>query len=306
MLDRLAAERMFVTVLDQGSFARASERLGTSSGQASKLVAKLEAELGVQLIKRTTRALTPTEAGLAYYHRLKTLIEEFDALEASVRNASGKPAGRVRLTAPVTFGVNRLTPVLLRFAELYPEIQLDVSYSDRLANLVEEGFDLAIRIGQPTDSGLILRRLCDARMVTVGSPDYLARHPAPQVPAEVQDHACIIDTNFRDPSHWPFALPLESQSFAVPVSGRLRFSNGEACLAACIAGHGLARLPTFIAGPEIRSGRVQRVLRDYDGPPLAIHALYPSAKGLALKVRTLLDFLAEEYRESPEWDQGWD
>lgn len=296
---------MFVAVLDHGSFARAAEHLGHSSGQASKLVARLEADLGVQLIKRTTRALTPTEAGLAFYHRLKALIEDFDTLEASVRNVSGRPTGRVRLTAPVTFGVQWLTPVLLRFAESFPEIQLDVSYSDRLANLVEEGFDLAIRIGQPMDSGLSYRHLCEARMVTVASPAYLAAHPAPQVPAEVQDHACIIDANFRDTGHWHFSLPLERNTFAVPVQGRLRLSNGEACLAACLAGYGIVRLPSFIAGPALREGKVQRILAEYDGPPLAIHALYPASKGLALKVRSLLDFLVAQYRESPEWDRGW-
>ncbi|MDH7786529.1 DNA-binding transcriptional LysR family regulator [Ochrobactrum sp. 19YEA23] len=304
-MDRLDCERMFVAVLDTGSFSAAAQRLGTSSGQASKLVSRLEADLGVQLIKRTTRALSPTEVGYAYYERMKGLLQDFDALEASVRNASGAPTGRIRLTAPMSFGTLRLTPVLLKFAQLFPDIQIDVSFSDRVVSLVDEGFDIGVRIGKPLDSSLIARRLCDARVVLVAAPSYLAEHGAPAHPQDLTQHSCIIDTNFRDPYVWRFASQDGGDAEAVSVTGRLHFSNGEACLNAALAGLGIAHVPTFIAGPSIREGRVQRVLGEFESKPLGIHAVYPPARHLAIKVRTLVDYLADCFRGEPDWDRDW-
>jgi DNA-binding transcriptional LysR family regulator len=296
---------MFVTVLDTGSFAAAAQRLGTSSGQASKLVSKLEAVLGVQLIKRTTRALSPTEVGQAYYQRMRALIEEFDGLDASVRNASGAPAGHLRLTAPMSFGTICLAPALLDFAQAFPEIHLDISFSDRVVNLVDEGFDVAVRIGKPSDSSLIARKLCNARIVVVAAPSYIVRKGEPVTPDELTAHECIIDTNFRDPFHWSFAAPSQTESATVAVAGRLHFSNGAACLTAAEAGMGIARVPSFIAGPFIRDGRVQPLFVAQEDVPLGVHALYPPARHLALKVRALVDFLAARFRGQPEWDRGW-
>ncbi|MFG1347867.1 LysR family transcriptional regulator [Xanthobacter autotrophicus DSM 431] len=304
-MDRLDCNRMFVAVLDAGSFSGAAERLGTSSGQASKLVSKLEADLGVQLLKRTTRALSPTEVGQAYYERMKPLLDEFDALDASVRNASGAPAGRLRLTAPMSFGTLQLVPVLLDFARAFPEIQLDVSFSDRVVNLVDEGFDLTVRIGKPADSSLIARKLCEGRIVVVAAPAYLARHGTPERPEDLAAHDCIIDSNFRDPLNWSFASEQGGEPTTVAVSGRLRFSNGEACLLAAEAGLGIARLPTFIVGSGIRAGRVVRLLAEHEDAPHVVHALYPPARHLALRVRVLVDFLATCFQGQPEWDRGW-
>ncbi|WP_241649071.1 LysR family transcriptional regulator [Paenirhodobacter populi] len=294
---------MFVAVLDTGSFAEAARRLGVSGGQASKLISRLESDLGVQLLKRTTRALSPTEVGQAYYARLKGILEDYDALEASVRNASGAPAGRLRLSAPMSFGTVRLAPRLLDFARAFPDIQLDVSFSDRTVNLIDEGFDMAVRIGAPADSSLIARRLCAVRVVVVAAPDYLARHGVPLAPADLATRDCIIDTNFRDPENWRFHLP--GGVVTVPVSGRLRFSNGEATLAAAEAGLGIARVPSFIAGDALRAGRVRALFRGTEDPSHSLHAVYPAAKHLAVKVRALVDFLATCYRGEPEWDRGW-
>ncbi|RWR08570.1 LysR family transcriptional regulator [Sinirhodobacter populi] len=302
-MDRLDADRMFVAVLDTGSFAEAARRLGVSGGQASKLISRLESDLGVQLLKRTTRALSPTEVGQAYYVRLKGILEDYDALEASVRNASGAPAGRLRLSAPMSFGTIRLAPRLLDFARAFPDIQLDVSFSDRTVNLIDEGFDMAVRIGAPADSSLIARRLCAVRVVVVAAPDYLARHGVLLAPADLATRDCIIDTNFRDPENWRFHLP--GGVATVPVSGRLRFSNGEATLAAAEAGLGIARVPSFIAGESLRAGRVQALFRGTEDPSHSLHAVYPAAKHLAVKVRALVDFLATCYRGEPEWDRGW-
>lgn len=300
-MDRLDCDRMLIAVLDSGSFAGAARRLGVSPGQASKLVSRLEADLGVQLIKRTTRALSPTEVGQAYYERVRLLIEEFDTLDASVRNASGAPAGRLRLTAPLSFGKIQLMPLLLAFAEAFPDIQLDVNLSDRVMNLVDEGFDMAVRVGKPSDSSLIARKLCDARIDVVAAPAYLERHGEPTRPEQLAAHECIVDDNFRDPLNWRFRTVRPKGDVTVTVAGRLRFSNGEACLAAAEAGFGIARVPSFIAAASLREGRVRRIMRDSDDAPLGIYALYPPARHLALKVRTLVDFLANGFRADSAW-----
>jgi len=302
-MQRLDCDRMFVAVLETGSFVAASVRLGTSSGQASKLISRLEADLGVQLLKRTTRALSPTEVGQAYYERIKLLLDDFDALDASVRTASGAPSGRLRLTAPITFGSTQLAPVLIDFARAYPEIQLDVSFSDRVVALVDEGFDAAVRIGKPADSSLIARKLCDARIVVVAAPSYLAARGEPADPAQLAEHDCIIDTNFRDPFVWQFRQ--DGATLSVAVTGRLRFSNAEACVAAAAAGLGIARVPSFIAGAGFRSGLLRPLLTAMEPAPLGLYALYPPGRHLARKVRALIDFLADRFQGQPAWDQGW-
>ncbi|UJW77549.1 MULTISPECIES: LysR family transcriptional regulator [unclassified Rhizobium] len=304
-MDRLECDRMFAAVIDTGSFAAAAKRLGTSTGQASKLVSRLEKELGVQLIMRTTRALGLSEVGRAYYERIKGIIEEFDALDASVRNASGAPSGRLRITAPVTFGTTQLAPVLISFAAAFPDIQLDVSFSDRLINLVDEGFDAAIRIGQPADSSLIAKKLCAVRIVLVASPAYLEIRQSPATPSELADHHCIVDTNFNDPLSWRFKSGDRHQTIAAEVRSRLHFSNAEACLAAADAGLGIARVPSFVAGTSLRAGSVRTVLSQFEDEPRGLYAVYPPARHLALKVRVLVDFLADAFRGQPAWDNGW-
>jgi DNA-binding transcriptional LysR family regulator len=169
-MDRLGGDRMFVAVMETGSFVAAAARAGTSSGQASKLVSRLEAELGVRLLNRTTRAVTPTEAGRAYFDRLRPLLEEFDSLDLAIRNVAQMPRGRLRLTAPASFGLLALAPALNDFAARFPEIALDVSFSDRVVNLVDDGFGIAVRVWRPEDPSLISRRLCDVRIVVVARP----------------------------------------------------------------------------------------------------------------------------------------
>jgi len=299
-MGRLNRDRLFVAILEEGSFVAAATRLGMSSSRASKLLSRLESELGVRLINRTTRSLSPTEAGRAYYDRLRPLLEEYDSLDLSIRNISGEPRGRLRLTAPLTFGALELAPALNDFAARFPEIELDVSFSDRAVNLVDEGFDMAVRIGRPEDSSLISRKLCDVRILLVASPDYIERHGAPAAPADLAEHECIIDTNYRDPDRWAFHVAGEEQ--LQPVQGRIRYSNAEASLRAAVAGLGLARLPAFVAGAALHSGEVIRLLEDFEIEPYGVHALYPHSRHLATKVRVLVDFLAERYRGTPTWE----
>ncbi|MCL4186927.1 MAG: LysR family transcriptional regulator [Rhodobacteraceae bacterium] len=302
-MDRLECDRMFLAVMEAGSFTGAAHRLGTTSGQASKLLSRLEIELGVRLLNRTTRSVAPTEAGRAYYERLKPLIDELEALDLDIRSISQAPRGRLRLTAPLTFGTVELAPALNTFAARFPEIELDVSFSDRVVNLVDEGFDMAVRVGRPDDSSLVSRRLCDVRIVVVGAPAYLARHGEPPTPERLSDHACILDTNFMDPGRWSFNEAGTVR--AVPVAGRIRYSNAEACLRAAEAGLGLACVPAFVAGEALRSGRVKRLLRGFEVAPYGVHAIYPHSRHLAAKVRVLVDFLAERYRGTPSWEGDW-
>lgn len=303
-MDRLECDRMFLAVVGASSFTGAAIKLGTSSGQASKLISRLEAELGVRLLNRTTRSVAPTQAGRAYYDRLKPLIDELEVLDLDIRNISQSPRGRLRLTAPLTFGTRELAPALNAFAALYPEIELDVSFSDRVVNVIDEGFDMAIRVGRPGDSSLIIRKLCAVRIVVVAAPTYLEKHGLPDAPSDLAHHDCIIDTNFREPNRWPFRTP-DGELEMVSVGGRIRYSNAEACAQAAALGLGLACVPAFVAGEALRSGRVNRVLSSFETEPYDVHVLYPHNRHLAAKVRLLVDFLVERYRQTPDWEQGW-
>lgn len=284
-MDKFTPERMFLTVIEMGSFAAAAARLGTGSGQASKLVARLEADLGVKLLNRTTRALSLTEAGQAYATRLRPLIEAWEDLEAEVQKAAVSPRGLIRLTAPLSFGTTRLAPLLARFAAEYLEIGLEVHFADRIVNLVEEGFDAAIRVGQPSDATLTGRKLCTARVLVLAAPAYLAAQGVPEGPADLTRHQCIIDLNFREPYRWPFA------GEKVAVAGRLAFSNASACLAAAEAGLGIASVPDFVAEASLARGRVVEVLQAHQNDPLGVWALYPSGRHLPAKLRVLVDFM---------------
>lgn len=204
------------------------------------------------------------------------------------------------MSVPITFGTQILGPLLAEFADAHPLIELDVSFSDRLLNLVEEGFDLALRIGTLRDSSLIARKLCPIRLVTTASPSYLQQFERPVKPADVAGHLCIIDTNFADNAGWRFA-----NGTIVPVQGRLRFSNAEACAAAAANGLGMVQGPSFVAGDRIRGGRLVPVLEDFEPDPLALWAVYPTSRHLTAKVRVMVDFLIERFAENPPWDQGW-
>jgi DNA-binding transcriptional LysR family regulator len=304
-MDRLDCDRMYVAVLETGSFARAAERLRVSSGQASKLVTRLEQDLGVQLLNRTTRALHPTEVGQAYFDQIRRIIEDFDALDATVKSRSTEATGRLRLTAPLSFGTTQLAPVLLDFLALHPRVDLDVSFSDRAVNLIDDGFDAALRIGTVTDLTLIARKIAHSRIILAASPAYLQQHGTPQTPSDLASHMCVIDTNLRDPHAWTFRHP-DGTAHAVPVKGRLHFSNADACLLAAERGHGIVRSPGFIVSAALTRGTLVPLLATYEDMPLGIHVLYPPTKHLTVKVRALVDFLTLRFRGTPPWDEGFD
>lgn len=231
---------------------------------------------------------------LAHFERIRPLLEELDGLDHDMRAAAQTPRGRLRITAPLTFGVVAPAPALAEFAARFPEIALEAQFSDRIASLVDEGFDLAVRIGRPADGGLVSRPLGAVRLMLVGSDACLAAGGAPERPEDLARHACILDLNIREPGRCAF------RDAFMPVSGRLRFANAEACRIAAEAGLGLAYLPDFVAAPALAAGRLRRLLAAHEAEPLGLHALHPHGRHLATKVRALVDFLAERFRRAPK------
>lgn len=300
-MERIECDRMFIAVMETGSFTAAAQRLGASHGQASKLISRLERDLGVTLLRRSTRSLTPTEVGRAYYEQIRQLIANYDALNDSVRNSSNTPSGILRISAPVTFGTLQMPDLLIEFAHRYPDIELDVRFADRLVNVIDEGFDLVLRIGKLEDSSLIARKLCDIRIVLVASPDYLSARGTPSHWEQLTEHDCVVDTNFREPYLWPF-LNENKQLITQPVKGRMKFSNAEVCLNAATAGLGISRLPSFVVSKALKAGKLQTVLPFFEAPPMGLYAVYPPAKYIAHKSRALIDFLVEAFDGAPRWD----
>lgn len=301
-MDRFDEINAFAAVADARSFTQGARRLGVSSAQVSKLVARLENRLGARLLNRTTRDVSLTDTGRAYLERARIVLEDFEALEGSVRDQSG-PRGLLKISAPVSFGAAQLMPALLDFAAAYPEVSLDVSATDRMVNLVEEGFDVGVRIGQLGDSSLIARKLAAVRLVTCASPGYLQAAGAPVTPHDLAHHEAIIDTNARDPLVWHYGS--QSERMEVRVHGRLRFGGADACVAAARRGLGVTRTPAFAAADDLRSGGLVPLLCAYEPQLIHVHAVYPHARHLAAKVRAFVDFLAERYAGEPEWHQGW-
>jgi DNA-binding transcriptional LysR family regulator len=254
------------------------------------------------LLNRTTRDVSLTDTGRAYLERARVLLEDFEALEGSVRDEAG-PRGLLRVSAPVAFGAKQLDPALLDFAEAYPDVSIEVFYADRMVNLVDEGFDVGVRIGQLTDSSLIARKLAPVRMVTCASPSYLQAHGTPQSPADLAAHEAIIDLNVRDPQLWNYGA--EGECMETRVHGRLRFASPEACLAAAERGFGIARAPDFVAADSLKAGRLSTLLCNFESEMVHVHAVYPHARHLAAKVRAFVDFLAKRFAGEPEWRRGW-
>jgi DNA-binding transcriptional LysR family regulator len=298
-MDRLDEINAFAAVADARSFTRGARKLGVSGAQASKLIARLEDRLGARLLNRTTRDVSLTDTGRAYLERARPLLDEFTGLEASVRDRSG-PRGLLRISAPVSFGASQLMAALLDFARICAEVSLDVAFTDRMVNLVEEGFDVAVRIGQLADSSLVARKLAEVKMVVCAAPDYLAQRGTPRVLADLADHEAILDTNTRDPAVWSFG-----GAKTVRVSGRLRFSGGDACVTAARAGLGVTRVPAFAVVGDLRAGRLTPLLCEMEAERLHVYAVYPHARHLAAKVRVFVDFLAERFAGEPAWHQGW-
>ena len=298
-LDSMA---LFARVVEAGGFSAAARELGLSKASVSKRIARLEDRLGVRLLNRTTRRLSLSEAGEAFYAGCRRMVSEAEAAEQAVTHLAAAPRGTLRVNAPMSFGQLHLAPALTAFLERYPELAVDLVLDDREVNLVQEGFDAGVRIKPLRDSSLIARRLAPSRALLCAAPAYLEAHGAPARPEDLTRHACLLYSYQSEPGVWLLTGPDGERR--VRVSGRLRANNGEALLEAAVAGFGLALLPSFIAGEEVRAGRLRPVLSGWRaGNPVAIHAIYPASRNLSPKVRVFVDFLAERFGPEPYWDR---
>jgi DNA-binding transcriptional LysR family regulator len=292
--------RSFVEVVDSGGFNRAAKRMGVSKSIVSRRIARMEADLGTRLISRTTRGISPTEPGLEFKLRADRILAELDEAREAVAQQAGEVAGRLRLSAPLVFGVRHLAPVLGELARKHPRLELDVSYSDRLVDLIGERFDAAVRIGTLRDSSLVARRIAPVRAVVVASPDYVSRRSAPKTPEDLLDHECLIYTG-RLSADWEYRVG--KRLVAVRPSGRLRTDNGEAMVAWAIAGLGIAEAPSFLVSDALEAGALVPLLQDYPGPETAIHVVRPPGSHVPGKVRVLIDTLVERFGGIPSWDR---
>jgi DNA-binding transcriptional LysR family regulator len=299
-MDRFAAMQAFVAVVETGSFVRASERLGASTTTVSRLVADLESHLQARLLHRTTRRLALTDAGRAYYQHSTALLADLAEAEAEVSADTRAASGVLRLSAPVTFGIQHLGPLLPQFHRDHPRLRLELSLNDRVVDLLEEGHDLAIRISGQLASSLVARRLTPVRMVICAAPEYLARHGEPRTPEELTQHQCLLYSYADQPTAWSFDGPGGRR--AVNVNGYLTANNGDVLRLAALAGEGIVHQPTFIVGEDLRSGRLRPLLTSYQMPALNAYAVYPSRRHLSAKVRAFVDYLAGAWGDAPPWD----
>ncbi|PKU26488.1 LysR family transcriptional regulator [Telmatospirillum siberiense] len=300
-MDRLDSMEAFVRVADSHSFSEAARRLGLSKSVVSRQVSALESQLGARLFHRTTRSLSLTEIGQAYYERCARILAEIEEANLSVSSLQAAPRGKLRINAPMSFGVLHLAPLLPAFLARYPQIDIDMAMNDRFVSLVDEGFDVAVRIGKLEDSSLIARYLAPARRVVCASPAYLEQYGTPLTPNDLDGHCCLTYSNRTTPEEWPFHT-LEGQRWAVEVHGRLRVDNGDALREAALGGVGIVTLPSFIVGRDLQAGSLVPLLSEYIPQDLAIHAVYPHNRHLSPKVRAFVDFLVEHIGSRPYWD----
>ena len=288
-MDLLASMKMYVAVVDSGSFAAAATKLDMSRAMASKQVQKLEEHLGTRLLNRTTRRLSLTETGREFYERSLQIMGDVDEAEQIAGQMTRRPQGVLRISIPLSYGQHRLAAIIGAYIQAYPQVQLDIALSDRKVDLVEEGLDLAIRIGAMPQSDLIARKIGSVRSVVCASPAYLARHGVPQAPADLAGHACLGYTLSGSAAEW--RLEGASGALSVPIAGPLRADNGDLIRLAALGGAGIVFQPRFIVDADLDAGRLVRVLPGWQSAELGVHAVYPSRKHLSAKVRTFVDFL---------------
>lgn len=303
-MDRLTSLTVFVRTVELGSQAAAAAELGLSRTMLGRHLQALEQRLGARLINRTTRKQSLTEAGLAFFTRASAALHELEAAERSVSSLQVEPRGVLRLNAPMSFGARHLAAAIAAYAERHPLVRVEMVLNDRVVDLVEEGYDLAIRIGRLADSSLIARRLAPCRLVLCASPRYLERHGVPQRPADLARHNCLLYSYSAERNQWSFRMGGTEETVA--ISGNLVANNGDAVVTAALAGQGIVLQPTFIVGDALRAGTLVRLLPGHEIPSLDIHAVYPHPRNLSPKVRSFVDFLVERFSRRPAWDEGLD
>jgi DNA-binding transcriptional LysR family regulator len=299
-MDKLDAMNAFAKVVALGSYAEAARALGLTRSAVSKAVMELEHLLGARLLDRTTRRVSPTEAGRAYYERCLAILAAVEETEMQVSTLHEQPRGVLKVNAPMSFGTRYLADAVADFMGRHPEVKVELILNDRFIDPLEEGVDVTIRIGMLADSSLIARRLAPARRVLIASPDYIARHGVPARPEDLAAHRCLGYGHAVAHSRWE--LTRDGKAIGVQIESILCSNNGDVLRAAAVAGQGIAKLPTFIVGPDIAAGRLVVVMPDWPPRELAIHALYAPNRYLAAKTRLFIDYLVDRYGPRPSWD----
>lgn len=296
-MDRFQEMRVFVAVVDAGSFVRAANALDLSKTAVSRLVSDLEARLGVRLLHRTTRKLSLTSEGELFLERCRQLVDGVAEAEAELSTHAGEAIGLLRVNVPVTFGLLHLAPLWPAFMALHPRVSLEVTLSDRLVDLVEEGFDIAVRIARLQESSLVSRQLTSTRLILCASPEYLRRHGTPLHPADLADHSVIAYSLTTMGDQWEFSGPQgQKEPMLVKVAPRMRTNSGDTCVAAALQHMGLVLQPSFLVGPHLESGALVEVMPEFRSTELGVYAVYPSRRHLTPKVRALVDFLVDAFR----------
>lgn len=292
-MDRLTAMSMFVRVVEAGSFSSVAKEMNTTQPTISKNIAELEKALGAKLLIRSTRALHLTEAGADYYERCVSILMDIEEAEQNVGQLQTQPKGTVRLATAAAFGQLHVVPALLEFFESYPNIKVELLLNDRSVDLVQEGVDLALRMGKLSDSSLIARRIAVSPMVTVATPTYLATNGQPQHPLDLKDHRCIIYTGFSNAHDLHFYE--DGNPITVHVNGNFLTNSSEAVREALLTGHGISPAPRWLVGDALNTGKLVTILEPFQLPPMAISAVYPSGRHLPSKARCLIDFLSAQF-----------
>ena len=300
-MDKFVEMRTFVAVVDAGSFVGASDALAMSKAAVSRYVSDLEARLGVRLLNRTTRSLSLTEEGNVFYTRCRELLGGIDEAEADITSRRGEAVGALRVTVPVSFGILHLAELWGSFKAKHPKVTLDVTLSDRVVDLVEEGFDLAIRIASLPNSSLICRKLSSTRMVLCASPKYLKKFGTPTHPRELVRHSILAYSYWSARDEWSFEGPEGAVSVATHPC--IRSNNGDICRADALQHQGIILQPTFIVGADLASGALVELMPTYQAGELGIYAMYGSRQHVSPKVRLLIDLMVEWFKVS-RWDDG--
>ena len=302
--DVLTGMRVYTSVVDAGSFAKAAEKLDLSRGMTSRYVAQVEAHLGVRLLNRTTRRLSLTEAGHDYYQRATQILGLVEEAERAAMDEAAEPRGTLRINTSVSFGVRHLGDAINAYLRRYPQVKVDMTLNDRVVDLVEEGFDLAVRIARQIDPGLVARPITRARLVACASPDYLKHHGVPKSPSDLASHNCLTYAYSGAHDEWRFTRRGRDQT--VKVSGNLHGNNGDILCSAAIEGLGVILQPTFLVYEALRRQKLVRILDGWSADELTIFAVYPNRQFLPPKVRSFIDFLVERFGPHPYWDKGID
>jgi len=294
-MDKLSSLHAFVAVVETGGFSSAARRLGVSKAQVSKQVAQLEELLGVRLLHRTTRRVTATSSGQAYFEQCQPLLTELDELDSVVQNKNASPSGELRITAPISFAELRLMPVVAGYSERYPEVQLNLNLTDKFVDLIEERVDVAIRIGSLEDSSLVASKLGTTSMQVCATPAYLASNGMPTDPAQLSHHDCVVDSNYPGKADW--LLGSGDRAMTVKVSSKMQVNSARAARELVLANRGIGYLPSFAINDDIKAGRLKHLFQEYATAPLGIYAVYTHRRHLSAKVRLLIEMIKNHENE---------